>query len=395
MTRFPHFLPAAIFCGAIFLCGCGGRAVSPYDGLSPRQSRELAAKLALQRDAELQADLQSAFLHHPPQNILILSGGDADGAFGCGVLAGWRDAPHEPRPVFDIVTGVSTGALMATFAFLGEKQDDADLRDVYTHIRDKDIMDGPFTPGPPNSIFDTGPLQRLIAQRVTPQAIRRVAAAHRQGRRLYVATVELDSGALYIWPLSKIAADAVAGDEVRPDGIERFRKILLAAASIPMVFPPVEIDGGLHVDAGLRETVFVRQAMLGLSRASASSASAGQDGSPPTVYAIFNGKLRSSPQPTSDDVLHIGVRSLEIYTEALQVFNLRDAAHLAAAHDPPFRFRWIAEADGSDSATIPSIFEPMFDPARTAQLYETGRALASRPDGFWNEGAPRLDDDPR
>jgi hypothetical protein len=82
-------------------------------------------------------------------------------------------------------------------------------------------------------------------------------------------------------------------------------------------------------------------------------------------------------------------------TEALQVFNLRDAAHLAAAHDPPFRFRWLAEADETNSQTVPSIFQPMFDPARTKQIYEIGQALAKQPQGFWREGPPPLDDDPR
>ena len=112
---------------------------------------------------------------------------------------------------------------MATFVFLGEEQDDANLREVYTHIRDKDIMDGPFNLGPPNSIFDTKPLQKLIAKYVTPQAIQRVAAAHDQGRRLYVATVELDTGALVIWPLSKIAADSIRGkseNEIDPAGVD-------------------------------------------------------------------------------------------------------------------------------------------------------------------------------
>src|SRR5204862_815755 len=126
------------------------------------------------------------------------------------------------------------------FAFLGEPRDDATLKDVYTNLRDADVMDGPFTLGKPNSVFDTGPLRRLIARHVTPDAVRRVAAAHRQGRRLYAATVELDSGSLVVWPLSKVAADAcpaaaAAADDttaaVDPAGLDRFRQILLAAAA--------------------------------------------------------------------------------------------------------------------------------------------------------------------
>ena len=176
--------------------------------------------------------------------------------------------------MFDLVTGVSTGALMATFAFLGEERDDAVLRQVYTQTRDGDVMDGPFTPGPPNSVFDTGPLRRLIARYVTRDVIERVAAAHREGRRLYVATVELDTGAVVVWPLSRIASEAVAPGGTGETGVERFRTILLAAAAIPVLFPPVEIDGGLHVDAGLRETVFLRAGMLGDSSAESARATA-------------------------------------------------------------------------------------------------------------------------
>ena len=139
--------------------GCVSRTPSPYSGLTPTQARALAQRLAQSRDEQLQEDLHKAFADHAPQNILVLSGGDAHGAFGCGVLAGWRDAPANPRPEFDVVTGVSTGALMATFAFLGDLQDDAVLREVYLHVRDKDIFQGPVG-GPPDAVFDTTPLRR-------------------------------------------------------------------------------------------------------------------------------------------------------------------------------------------------------------------------------------------
>src|SRR5256885_5118234 len=130
-------------CSVIFavllLAGCCTRRSSPFTGLPPEQSRVLAQQLALRRDKELQAALRSAFASLPPKNILILSGGDANGAFGCGILSGWRNAPAG-RPKFDLVTGVSTGALIAAFAFLGEEGDDATLREVYTAIRDKDVF---------------------------------------------------------------------------------------------------------------------------------------------------------------------------------------------------------------------------------------------------------------
>jgi hypothetical protein len=364
------------------LLGCGGRADSPFANLAPAAARQLARDLDRARAAELNADLKAAFAVRPPRNVLILSGGDADGAFGCGVLAGWRDAAGEPRPTFDVVTGVSTGALMSAFAFLGEPRDDATLRDVYTNLRDGDVMEGPFTPGKPNSVFDTGPLRRLIARHVTPDAVRRVAAAHRAGRRLYAATVELDSGSFVIWPLSKIAAEACPVDGgVDPAGVERFRQVLLAAASIPVVFPPVEIDGGLHVDAGIREAVFLRRSMLGPATRPSDDAAA-----LPTVWAIVNGKLSTQPEATGDHLPGIGVRSLGLYTESLVLFSLRDAAHLAAAHDPPFRFRWIAEPDDLERPATKGLLPAMFDPTVMSHLYHAGRSLGrSAP---WHEGVP-------
>jgi Patatin-like phospholipase len=393
---------------AVFLfVGCCARRHSPFTGLSPQRSRALAQQLALGRDQELQADLRSAFANHSPKNILILSGGDANGAFGCGILNGWRNAPGG-RPKFDVVTGVSTGALIAVFAFLGEEQDDATLREVYTTIRDKDVFEGLFNF---SSVFDTAPLKRLIGKHVTADTLRRVAAAHHEGRRLYVTTVELESGGVCIWPLSKIAFDAVrpssrsiAGpattpseaDEIDPIAIERFRQILLAAAAIPVFFPPVEIDGGLHFDAGLREAVSLRLSMLGFRHAAEDESSPNKpalDNSPRTVWAILNGKLHSPPEAIGNGLLSIGARSLEVYNETVVILSLRDAAHVAAIHSPPFQFRWLSEPDELDAGPGPGLFHPMFDPTITKRLYAAGEPLGKAGLSAWKEGPPQLDAD--
>jgi hypothetical protein len=131
------FLAIAI----VGLTGCCTRSHSPFRGLNHEEARSLAKRLTFACARELQADIRSTFAHHAPKNVLILSGGDAHGAFGCGVLNGWRNAPGG-RPKFDVVTGISTGSLIATFAFLGEEQDDATLREVYTSIRDKNVYEG-------------------------------------------------------------------------------------------------------------------------------------------------------------------------------------------------------------------------------------------------------------
>jgi predicted patatin/cPLA2 family phospholipase len=401
------YLSAPLILAVFLLAGCCAHRRSPFAGLSPQQSRAVAQKLALRRDQELQADLRSAFAEHSPKNVLILSGGDASGAFGCGILNGWRNAPGG-RPKFDVVTGVSTGALIAVFAFLGEEQDDVTLREVYTTIRDKDVFEGFLKQ---SSLFDTAPLKRLIAKHVTPDALRRVAAAHREGRRLYATTVELESGCVCIWPLSKIAFDAVhrssgsatsaavdprQADETDPAGIERFRQILLAAAAIPVFFPPVEIDGGLHFDAGLREAISLRLFMLGLHRVADDENSKDRlavDNSPPTVWAILNGKLRSPPEVVGNGLLSIGSRSLEVYNESVVILSLRDAAHVAATHNPPFQFCWLSEPDEVDAGPGLSLFRPMFDPTVTKHLYAAGEPLGQAGPSAWKKGAPPLDAD--
>jgi len=371
----------------LMMAGCNGALQSRFAGLDQNQARALARRLAMQREQELADDLKSAFAVRQPRNILVLSGGGADGAFGCGVLDGWQSAPSG-RPTFDVVTGVSTGALMATFAFLGEAQDGLTLLEVYTKTRDPDVHDGPFTVGVPDSIFDTGPLERLIARHVTADTIARVAAAHRSGRRLYVATVDLDAGELVIWPLSKIAAGQ------GPACLARFRKILLAAASVPVVFPPVRIDGDLQVDAGLREAVFLRQAMLGMSKAYQATRALDAAAAPPTVWAIVNSRLGIDPKPIDDNLIDIGGRSLTIYTQSLQFFNLREIAHLAAANHPAFAFRYASVPPELDSDEAQqNLSGPMFDPGQMSRLYAAGEQMALDRSA-WHEGSPRVDNDP-
>lgn len=166
--------------------------------------------------------------------VLALSGGADDGAFGAGLLAGWT--ARGDRPDFDIVTGVSAGALIAPFAFLGPTYDEA-LADVFARL-DADTVAasrgvfGLFD----SSLFDTSPLRRLIGEVVDGPTIRAIAAAHRDGRRLFIVIIDLDREIAVVWNIGVIA---VAGD---PRRIALIQDILLASSSIPGLFPPVEIE---------------------------------------------------------------------------------------------------------------------------------------------------------
>ena len=193
-----------------------------------------------------------------PLTLLALSGGGADGAFGAGVLCGWTAAGD--RPEFDIVTGISTGALMGPYAFLGPAWD-AELKQNYTTISDKDIFKKRGVFGilkARDAVMSTAPLAKLIAKQIDQARLEAIAAEHRKGRRFYVGTSDLDAGRGVVWDMGAIAASG------RPDALELFRKVLLASASIPVAFPPVyfPVEAGenrfeeMHADGGVTTQVF-------------------------------------------------------------------------------------------------------------------------------------------
>ncbi len=189
-------------------------------------------------------------------NILALSGGGAYGAYGVGVLSGWTESGT--RPEFDVVTGVSTGALISVFAFLGEDYDEL-LRDLYTNTSNADIfVDKGVSGFLTESLYDYSPLKKQIESVITYDVLGRIADEHAKGRRLYVATTNLDSSELVIWDMGAIASGG------RTDPMLHFNKVLRASAAVPVFFEPVYIkpQRGLqlrqaHVDGGLKAPVLV------------------------------------------------------------------------------------------------------------------------------------------
>jgi len=225
-----------------------------------------------------------------PSNVLVLSGGGSNGAYTAGVINGWTKAGN--RPAFDVVTGISTGALIAPFAFLGSEYDDL-LKRNYTESRDRDIFTKRWLPALiyADSLADSAPLRKRIADQITPDILKKVAAAHREGRRLYVGTTDLDTKRLVVWDLGAIA------DGNDPNKLDLFRDVLLASASVPGLFPPVEIDidvegqrhAELHVDGGVAASLFLQPAMLGMSANDPDEAKVRDD---LNVYVIVAGQLR-------------------------------------------------------------------------------------------------------
>src|SRR5262245_51874471 len=213
-------------------------------------------------------------------NVLSLSGGGQNGAFGAGFLVGWQASGR--RPQFDAVGGVSTGALLATHALLGTPADDAILEQMYTQITKDDIYGdrGLFSLlFGADSLKDTAPLHALLVKYITADTLKRVAEAYDDNRLLVVGTTNIDYGQTWIWNLSLIAK---AGD------LDLYRKALLASASFPIVFPPVEIDGHLFVDGAARSNLVV-PGMFGLQKPNPPLYGPGN------LYLIDNGKVTAPP----------------------------------------------------------------------------------------------------
>ena len=189
-------------------------------------------------------------------NILAMSGGGDKGAFGAGFLVGWGQSTDESyrRPEFDAVTGVSTGALLAPFAFLGTDQSCKAVEDFYRHPKKDWVKSRLLFFLPTNPSFMTLPgLEREINTAMNDTMIQAMATESAKGRAVIIAATNLDNGTQQFWNLGEEAAQSLKiGDS------DRVRRILLASAAIPAVFPPVIIDGAAYADGGVTANVFLR-----------------------------------------------------------------------------------------------------------------------------------------
>jgi Patatin-like phospholipase len=261
---------------------------------------------------------------------LVISGGGSDGAFAGGVLAGWTQ--NGTRPDFAVVSGSSIGSLIAPFAFLGSRYDD-EIRKNFTAITAADIFEDRATR---DSLFDHWPLKRQIEERVSAKLLAEIAAEHERGRRLFVATTNLDTGRRVIWNMGAIAA---RGDE---RALKLFRDILLASCSIPGFFSPVAIEveangkrfQEMHNDGTLTAPFFVLpESMLAANNTSPPPISA--------LYLLVNSKLDPEFKMPDADIPGVLGRSISVaLTSALraQVSLLRVAAQ---RHSIPLRVAYI------------------------------------------------------
>jgi outer membrane murein-binding lipoprotein Lpp len=368
---------------ALLLAGCASapkRALSQrapayatlpngYDPLKPNQFSPMYAAAAAAGEANLIRQVERKRAH--ALNILSLSGGGQNGAFGAGLLVGWREGGQ--RPEFDIVGGVSTGALLATHVLLGTPADDAQLEEMYTQITKKDIYieRGIFSLAfGADSLSDTAPLRELIAKFITAETLKRVAAAYDDNRYLFVGTTNIDYGQTWVWNMSLIAKDG---------NLELYRQVLLASASFPIVFPPVEIDGHLFVDGAARSNLVI--AGLG-----------GNKRPPPplygpgNIYLVVNGRLQSPPEALRQALGDVAATTISTMMDQSMLMALTRSYFGAKALG--YNFKMVAIPDDVNVGKDPLAF----DPKQMRAAFDAGRAIAKNPD--WLTVPPNTGDIP-
>ncbi len=311
-------------------------------------------------------------------SYLALSGGGADGAYGAGVLNGWSAAGT--RPEFSVVSGVSTGALIAPFAFLGPAYD-ATLRDVYTSGIAESLLS---TPSIVRAVFGSGlfvntHLRELVAHYVDQGMLEAIAAENAKGRKLLVVTTNLDTQRTVIWDMGRIAALRST------QALSLFRDVLAASASIPVVFPPMLINAEangrrfqeMHVDGGVTAPV------LTLPDAFLLRNGAFAKGVRINIFILINNKVERDFQLVPNNTIDIAARASASVTKTQTRSVLYDTYGVARRNNLGFNLTYIDK-------DLPSPGSFDFETSYMRSLYQYGYDKA-KTGNFWVKAPPSDD----
>ena len=318
---------------------------------------------------EFQTKSKGYNLSNQEIDILALSGGGSYGAYAAGVLNGW-DASGT-RPSFKLVTGISTGSLIAPFAFLGGKYDQ-EIGQLYTSINTNDIMERKsllsIATGTPY-VADNAPLAKLMKRYIDEKMLRDIAKAYSEGRRLFIGTTNLDAQRLVIWNMGAIASSG------RPDAPELFRKVMLASAAMPVAFPPsmIKVEAGgsvydeMHVDGGVSTEVFFYGDLIDIAKAR--KALNIKEKPIVRIFILRSGQIRHHYKPVDLKIISIAGKTLTSLTSSQAIGDL-------------YRIYTITRRDGIDYnlGSVPDDYvsnskEP-FDPDELKRLYDLGYDMA-------------------
>jgi hypothetical protein len=373
----PHLLrqAAAIFITVCTLSGCA----TSRDQFTASQAlnAQLPGFSHIREFADTTATklgMESAKVN-PQQDfaLLALSGGGADGAFGAGVLNGWTTT-HQ-RPQFTVVSGSSTGALMAPFAFLGPDYDEV-LRDVYTGGSAEQLVQAVNVA---NAIFDAGLISHtsvhgFISRYVTPRLLSDIAQEHRKGRRLYVITTNLDAQRPVLWDMGAIAASH------RPEASALFAQVITASASFPGVFSPVlievEADGHrfseMHIDGDATDPIFA-----GPKRILSDLAITRHTPAHKSLYVLVNTKLEPSFQVTENNSLKVPGRAIFTLTKTERRNSVVAAYEFARRNGFKFNLTYLPKeipdtgSAGFETGYMQSLFAYGYEVGRSGQAWQS------------------------
>ncbi len=321
-------------------------------------------------------ELQQHYFERNPslkhrRDLLVLSGGAEDGAYGAGFLKGWTE--RGGRPEFSWVSGVSTGALIAPFAFLGSEYDDV-IEQFYTTTTKADV----FELNPIGVLFgasaagDTRPLRELLSREIDQDIVSAIARESRRGRLLIIGTTNLDAQRHMLWNIGRIAESG------RKDAAKLIQNIMLASASVPGVFPPflfdVVIDGEryqeLHVDGGITHQIFAYPPAINALELERKLGIAPQK----TMWVIRNSKVDGDYLATGLSAAELAARSINTLTKYQGRGDLLALETLAKRDKIDLNFTFVP-------ASFDTPYTGLFDTIYMRALYKEGyqTALGAKP----------------
>lgn len=319
--------------------------------------------------------------HLPPASLLAISGGGDAGSYCSGVLSGWT--ARGDRPVFKVVTGVSVGALIAPFAFLGSNYDDV-VRTVATTAVAEDFVQerGTFVGLLSDGMGSTEPMAKLVSRYLTTDVLRAVAAEYSKGRLLFIATTDLDAGRQVVWNMGEIASSPAL------NALDLFRKIMVASASIPGVMSPVLIDvvvngkhyQEMHVDGGIVAQVFLSPVAF-LNQLQLAT---GQERET-HIYIVRNGRLQPDWSNTQRRTLDIGNRAILALVEAQGVHDVYRLYETAMEDHADFNVAYIGaefeypHSREFDSQYMKKLYDYGFNQAFSGSEWRKAPPMPRRP----------------
>ena len=344
-------------------------------------------------DDSLHADIVQS-IHDEPEGLfprgpngefqyssLALSGGGDHGAFGAGFLKGWSQSGT--RPVFKIVTGISTGALIAPFAMLGPYYDEI-LQKAYTTVTVDDVMKKKSIAGAywRESLVDNHPLQEMVHEVISDEVIDAIGVAHKKGQRLFIATTNFDAQRPVIWNMGAVA------NSKHPDAYALFRKILIASTSIPVLFPPafveVEVDGKtyeeMHVDGGTVGQMFFYGSSMDWQAVLRDASGIENPIDRSILYAIIDGEVDPEHEPVRRRLMPITDRTIKTLIKV-------------SAWSALYRMYLHAEVGGYgfNFVNLPDDYaaknKQPYDPEEMNRMFEIGYEMGLKGEG-WQEIPP-------